>query len=166
MVKPPLRTKSIGFKVSEEEYAQLETAAQADGVSALEVVYTGPPDSRPCTLQLEHGQAVLVQAVRDHRGVFWQRSRESPSLDFATDHGLNLHTHSRGQQDLLLRDKGAFVPASRWGGRFLESPTLIPEYRGARYESLSEIDRLITGTRWSGPLFFDLKASRNSREGK
>jgi hypothetical protein len=28
MVKPPLRTKS---KVSEEEYAQLETAAQADG---------------------------------------------------------------------------------------------------------------------------------------
>jgi len=30
-VKPPLRTKSIGFKVSEEEYAQLETAAQADG---------------------------------------------------------------------------------------------------------------------------------------
>ena len=31
MVKPPLRTKSIGFKVSEEEYAQLESAAQADG---------------------------------------------------------------------------------------------------------------------------------------
>jgi hypothetical protein len=25
MVKPPLRTKSIGFKVSQEEYAQLET---------------------------------------------------------------------------------------------------------------------------------------------
>jgi len=25
MVKPPLRTKSIGFKVSEEEYARLET---------------------------------------------------------------------------------------------------------------------------------------------
>jgi len=31
MVKPPLRTKSIGFKVSEEEYARLETAAQASG---------------------------------------------------------------------------------------------------------------------------------------
>jgi hypothetical protein len=31
MMKPPLRTKSIGFKVSEEEYAQLETAAQASG---------------------------------------------------------------------------------------------------------------------------------------
>jgi hypothetical protein len=31
MVKPPLRTKSIGFKVSEEEYAQLESAARASG---------------------------------------------------------------------------------------------------------------------------------------
>ena len=37
------------------------------------------------------------------------------------------------------------------------------EYRGTRYESLSEIARLITGTRWSGPLFFGLKASRTPR---
>ena len=40
------------------------------------------------------------------------------------------------------------------------------EYKGARYESLSEIARLITGTRWSGPLFFGLKAkqSKGSQE--
>jgi Protein of unknown function (DUF2924) len=31
------------------------------------------------------------------------------------------------------------------------------QYKGARFESLSEIARLITGTRWSGPLFFGLK---------
>ena len=31
MVKPPLRTKSIGFKVSQEEYAQLEAAARTSG---------------------------------------------------------------------------------------------------------------------------------------
>jgi hypothetical protein len=31
MVKPPLRTKSIGFKVSEEEYTHLETAARTGG---------------------------------------------------------------------------------------------------------------------------------------
>jgi hypothetical protein len=30
-------------------------------------------------------------------------------------------------------------------------------YRGERYDSLSEVARRITGTRWSGPLFFDLK---------
>jgi hypothetical protein len=31
------------------------------------------------------------------------------------------------------------------------------EYRGERFGSLSEIARRITGTRWSGPLFFGLK---------
>lgn len=36
------------------------------------------------------------------------------------------------------------------------------EYRGAHYGSLSEIARLITGTRWSGPLFFGLKAKQSS----
>jgi hypothetical protein len=36
------------------------------------------------------------------------------------------------------------------------------EYRGKRYESLSEIARQITGTRWSGPLFFGLKQTRNA----
>jgi hypothetical protein len=30
-------------------------------------------------------------------------------------------------------------------------------YRGRRYKSLSEVARLITGTRWSGPLFFGLR---------
>ena len=30
-------------------------------------------------------------------------------------------------------------------------------YRGARYRSLSEVARLITGARWSGPRFFGLK---------
>ena len=31
------------------------------------------------------------------------------------------------------------------------------EYAGKRYFSLSQIARLITGTRWSGPLFFGLR---------
>ncbi|MGH7780577.1 MAG: DUF2924 domain-containing protein [Candidatus Binataceae bacterium] len=30
-------------------------------------------------------------------------------------------------------------------------------YRGRRYKSLSEVARVITGTHWSGPLFFGLK---------
>lgn len=32
-------------------------------------------------------------------------------------------------------------------------------YRAKTYKSLSEIARLITGTRWSGPLFFGLRSS-------
>ena len=35
------------------------------------------------------------------------------------------------------------------------------QYRGNRYQSLSQIARLITGTRWSGPLFFGLKGDQS-----
>ena len=39
-------------------------------------------------------------------------------------------------------------------------------YRGKRYGSLSEVARLITGTRWSGPLFFGLrKPAEEARDG-
>jgi hypothetical protein len=36
-------------------------------------------------------------------------------------------------------------------------------YRGKRFHSLSEIARTITGSRWSGPLFFGLKSSRKEQ---
>jgi hypothetical protein len=36
-------------------------------------------------------------------------------------------------------------------------------YRAKRFRSLSEIARVITGSRWSGPLFFGLKSSRKER---
>jgi Protein of unknown function (DUF2924) len=37
------------------------------------------------------------------------------------------------------------------------------EYKGKRYNSLSEVARLITGTQWSGPLFFGLKGKKRCR---
>jgi Protein of unknown function (DUF2924) len=37
------------------------------------------------------------------------------------------------------------------------------EYQGARFRSLSEVARLITGTRWSGPLFFGIKNEQGSK---
>ena len=36
------------------------------------------------------------------------------------------------------------------------------EHQGVRYRSLSQIARLITGTRWSGPLFFGIKKTKKS----
>ena len=36
-------------------------------------------------------------------------------------------------------------------------------YRSKQYRSLSEIARAITGSRWSGPLFFGLKSSRTEQ---
>jgi hypothetical protein len=36
------------------------------------------------------------------------------------------------------------------------------QFRGKQYRSLSEVARIITGSRWSGPLFFGLKTRENS----
>jgi hypothetical protein len=38
-------------------------------------------------------------------------------------------------------------------------------FRGQRYRSLSAVARLITGTHWSGPLFFGLKNRRKAEAG-
>lgn len=40
------------------------------------------------------------------------------------------------------------------------------EYQGARYQSLSGIARLITGTHWSGPLFFGIKSNETNSKSK
>jgi hypothetical protein len=50
-----------------------------------------------------------------------------------------------------------------WQGRTYEVVVLDDgcSWQGARYRSLSAIARKITGTAWSGPLFFGLKQNRS-----
>jgi len=37
-------------------------------------------------------------------------------------------------------------------------------FNGKRYQSLSQIAHRITGTKWSGPRFFGLKANRHQEQ--
>jgi hypothetical protein len=56
-----------------------------------------------------------------------------------------------GPNTILIRE---------WGGTRHEV-TVVENgvtFRGKRYRSLSQVARLITGSQWSGPLFFGLKA--------
>jgi hypothetical protein len=60
-----------------------------------------------------------------------------------------------------LRPRAETVLVRDWGGvthqvEVLEDGIL---FRGKRYKSLSEVARVITGSRWSGPLFFGLKSA-------
>jgi hypothetical protein len=60
-----------------------------------------------------------------------------------------------------LRPRAGTVLVREWGGvthqaKVLEDGIL---FRSKRYKSLSEIARVITGSRWSGPLFFGLKSA-------
>jgi hypothetical protein len=66
MVKPSLRTKSIGFKVSEEEYSQLETSAQMSGRTLGEwcrevVLASGQPPK--AGLGAAEAQALMAELV-------------------------------------------------------------------------------------------------------
>jgi len=68
MVKPPLRTKSIGFKVSEEEYAQLETAARASGQTlgewCRETVLRGSASHDPALAEIIGVRLLLVNVLQ------------------------------------------------------------------------------------------------------
>jgi DUF2924 family protein len=60
-----------------------------------------------------------------------------------------------------LRPRAGTVLVRDWGGvthqaKVLEDGIL---FRSKRYKSLSEVARVITGARWSGPLFFGLKST-------
>ena len=66
-----------------------------------------------------------------------------------------------------LRPKAGTVLVRDWGGvthqaKVLEDGIL---FRTKRYKSLSEVARVITGTRWSGPLFFGLKSAKEQNHG-
>jgi hypothetical protein len=85
---------------------------------------------------------------------------------------LSARTQERLRQLSRAFEKGGDPTAARaprirpgtrlvrqWGDRvhLVNVQTDGYEYQGNRYRSLSEIARLITGTRWSGPLFFGIK---------
>ncbi len=71
--------------------------------------------------------------------------------------GLNGRTPD---EVLGLRPKPGTRFVREWKGK-LHEVSVLPdgyEYDGRIYRSLSEIARLISGTRWSGPAFFGLKS--------
>ncbi len=66
-----------------------------------------------------------------------------------------------------LRPRAGTVLVRDWGGvthqvKVLEDGVL---FRSQRYNSLSEVARVITGARWSGPLFFGLKSAKEQNRG-
>jgi len=85
----------------------------------------------------------------------------------AKAHG-GLSTRSKRALKAALKSDGkAVAPPGRgsrllreWHGRLHEVEVLAEGYlyRGERYRSLSAIARVITGTKWSGPRFFQTKA--------
>jgi hypothetical protein len=64
-----------------------------------------------------------------------------------------------------IRVSAGTVLIREWHGK-KHQVTVLEEgflYRAKRFHSLSQIARTITGSRWSGPLFFGLKSARKEQ---
>ena len=85
-------------------------------------------------------------------------------LDRATARLLNqliaLHAKTPGKIVLPRRMKPGVILVRQWKG-VSHRVTVLQDgfaYDGKTYDSLSEIARLITGSRWNGPRFFGLRS--------
>jgi hypothetical protein len=93
--------------------------------------------------------------------------RQETGLDRATTRLLKTlmvqFAKSNGRIVLPRRIKSGAILVWHWKGQSHRVTVLENSfaYQGKAYESLSEIARLITGTRWNGPKFFGLRAAKD-----
>lgn len=94
----------------------------------------------------EQAYGGLSQATRKRLKDLARRIEQDPQIELSAAPQIKIGTR-------LIRE---------WQGK-PHCVTIVEsgfEYAGKRYASLSEIARLITGTRWSGPLFFRLRTNQ------
>jgi hypothetical protein len=100
------------------------------------------------------------------------QEREFGGLDPTTRRQLeriadNPSDHAKRSSQARKAAPGTLL-VREWHGKAHQVAVLADgvSFRGTRYGSLSEVARLITGTRWSGPLFFGLrKPTEEARDG-
>ena len=111
-------------------------------------------DDAPLTL----GHSTLIQAI-----AYRLQERAFGGLKPSTLRILNRvaceSTSANSKRVPAYKTRTGTVLIREWGGVTHRVTVLDADvvYRGRRYKSLSEVARLITGTHWSGPLFFGLR---------
>jgi hypothetical protein len=143
-----------------EELAREITRLPALDVPALRQRWTALFGAEP---SLSFGRALLLRAI-----AYRLQEKASPSLKPSTRRVLDRIADNRSsdapQSMPQPRASAGTVLIRQWRGVSHRVTVLDTDvvYRGRYYKSLSEVARAITGSRWSGPLFFGLKI--NSRE--
>jgi hypothetical protein len=106
------------------------------------------------------GRTLLLHAV-----AYWLQERALGGLRSSTRRLLERAAQDKGSQRppteaLTTKVTPGSVLIREWHG-VSHRVTVLADgvlLRGTRYRSLSEVARKITGTRWSGPRFFGLRA--------
>jgi hypothetical protein len=138
-----------------EESAQELTGLPALDVPALRQRWAALFGDEPSP---NFGRALLLRAI-----AYRLQEQASPGLKPATRRVLDRIADNRSsdapQSVPQSRASAGTVLIRQWRGVSHRVTVLETDvvYRGRRYKSLSEVARAITGSRWSGPLFFGLK---------
>ncbi len=156
MTSKKLRNRRIQRRLGGEETVAREIAELSDlDAQALRQQWVRLlGDDPPLTL----GRSTLIQAI-----AYRLQERVLGGLKPSTLRILNRvagETKSANSKRAPARKTGAGTVLIReWRGVTHRVTVLDDDvvYHGRRYKSLSEVARLITGTHWSGPLFFGLR---------
>jgi len=143
-VKPPRR---IGLEELAEELSRLGQESR-DKLAPrwVELFGTAPP--------LRTSRSLLMRAV-----AYKMQERVYGGLPPSIRRMLLADPGTSQGRKSPLRASVGTVLLREWRGK-THHVTITDEgvlYRGKQYRSLSEVARIITGTRWSGPAFFGLK---------
>ena len=111
------------------------------------------------------GRGLLVRILA-------QRLQKQQQGELSGETRRRLHELARALEKGTISSLSGIKPGTRlvreWRGQ--THVVTIEEkgydYKGSHYESLSEIARLITGTRWSGPLFFGTRVKPIISQGR
>ena len=144
----------------EKELKDLETRGADELKDRWRNLYgTKPPQKIHRTLLIAAVAHRMQENAMGALKPFVRRHLMQGANDTATSRPLPGHVDLRPRAGTLL--------VREWGGvthqaKVLEDGIL---FRSKRYKSLSEVARVITGTRWSGPLFFGLKSAKEQNHG-
>jgi hypothetical protein len=118
-----------------------------------------PPTSKRPYLERRIGYQLQENAYREHNPTLLDMNKQR--LGKIID-----HVEKRSAKKALVLEPGTTLVREY---KEIEHRVTVNldgtfQYEGVPYNSLSEVARLITGTRWSGPLFFGLKSTNNDKK--
>ena len=127
----------------------------------LEVYQTEPPTNRRPYLERRLAYKLQENVYRQHNPALLERNQKRIEQ-------LLKDTGNPRAAGKIVPEPGTVLIREYQGVQHQVIVTLDEEfeYRGMIYSSLSEIARIITGTRWSGPVFFGLRSATRPKKNK
>ena len=156
---PPKKTAKTNAAKQQEveaQLAKLPTMSRAELQSLWQELFQRPPSAK-----LRREMLIPILAYRIQELAFGGL-KESTLKRLRELARTALETHANGKKSVIqpmVRPKVGTCYVREYNGKLHEVTVLDTgyEFEGQSYRSLTEIAKIITGTKWSGPTFFGYK---------